>query len=44
MSHVKVRSSTTYPILLAKFEEFPIELYALKLAMGFNNDLPTYPH
>ena len=35
MSHVKVRSSTTYPILLAKFEEFPIELYALKLAMGF---------
>jgi hypothetical protein len=30
-----VRSTTTYHILLAKFEEFPIELYALKLTMGF---------
>ena len=31
MSHVKVRSLTTYHILLADFEKFPIELYALKL-------------
>ena len=29
MSHVKVRSSTTYHILLAKFGELSIELYAL---------------
>jgi hypothetical protein len=35
MSHGKVRSSTTYHILLAEFEEFPIELHALKLNMSF---------
>lgn len=35
MSHVKVRSLTTYHILLAEFGERPIQLYALKLTMGF---------
>ena len=35
MSHVKVCSSTTYHILLAKFKEFPIEVYTLELTMGF---------
>ena len=35
MSHVKVCSSIIYYILLAKFKELPIELYALKLTMGF---------
>jgi len=35
MSHVKVHSSTTYHILLAKFGETPIELQALKLTLGF---------
>jgi len=35
MSHIKVRSSTTYQILLAEFGEIPIELYTLKLIMGF---------
>ena len=35
MCHVKVRSSTIYHILLAKFGELPIELYTHKLTMGF---------
>ena len=35
MPHVKVHSLTTYHILLAKFGQLPIELYALKLIMGF---------
>lgn len=35
MPHVKIRSSTTYSILLAKFGELPVELYALKLNMDF---------
>jgi len=39
MSHVKVCSSTTYHILLAKFGELPIELYTLKLTMGFQQQL-----
>ena len=43
MSHVKVHSSTTYHILLAKFREFSIEiyiiLYTLKLTMGFQQQL-----
>jgi hypothetical protein len=34
LSHVKVCSLTTYHIRLAKFGEFPIGLYALKLTMG----------
>ena len=33
MSHIKVRSSTTYYILLVEFGELPIELYALKLTL-----------
>jgi hypothetical protein len=39
MSHIKVRSSTTYQILLAEFGEIPIELYTLKLIMGFQQQL-----
>ena len=35
MSHIKVRSSTTYYFLLAEFGELCIELDALKIAMGF---------
>jgi len=34
MSHVKVRSLTTYYILMAKFGELSIELYALELTLG----------
>jgi len=43
MSHVKVRSSTTYHILLAEFGELPMELYALKLTMGFQQRLAHLP-
>ena len=40
MSHIKIHSSTTVcQILLAKFGEIPIELYALKLTMGFQQQL-----
>ena len=39
-SHVKVHSSTTYHILLAEYIEPPIELYALKLTMVFQQYLP----
>jgi hypothetical protein len=35
MFHVKVRSSTTYNVLLVEFGEPSIELYAFKLTMGF---------
>ena len=35
MSHVKMCSSITYHFLLARFGELPMELYALKLTMGF---------
>ena len=35
MSHVKVCSSTTYPIFIAKFGELPIESYVRRLTMGF---------
>ena len=35
MSHVKVHSSITYHVLLAKFGEIPIELHARKLTIGF---------
>ena len=37
---MKVRSSTTYHILLAECEELPIQVYALKLTMIFNP--PTF--
>ena len=45
MSHLKVHSSTPYHILLAKFEEPAMELYALKLTIGFQqwDTIPTYP-
>ena len=36
MSHVKMYSSTTFHILLVKV---PIELYTLKLTMGFQQQL-----
>ena len=39
MSHIKVRSSTTYHILLVEFREPPIELNTLKLIMGFQQQL-----
>ena len=35
MSHIKVCSSTTFDILLAEFKELPIDLYPLKLTMGY---------
>ena len=35
ISHIKVRSLTTYHILLAEFGELPIELHILKVAIGF---------
>ena len=35
MSRVKVGFLTTYDILLAKFGELPMELYALKIIMDF---------
>ena len=41
--HVKVRSPSTIYILLAKFGEVLMELYALKLTLVSNNGLPTYP-
>ena len=34
LAHIKVRSSITYHVLLAEFEGFSIEFYALKLTMG----------
>ena len=35
MSHVKMRSLTTYHILVAEFEKNSIKLHALKFIMGF---------
>ena len=35
MSHVKVGSLITYHISLAEFKVLSIQLYALKLTMGF---------
>ena len=35
MSHLKVCTLTTYHLFLAKFGDFPMELDALKLAIGF---------
>ena len=42
MSLVKVCSSTTY-YMLAKFGEFSMELYALKLTMGFQQRFAHLP-
>jgi hypothetical protein len=39
VSQVQVHSLTTHHILLAKFRELPIELYTLKLTMGFQQRL-----
>ena len=39
MSHFKICSLTTYHIRLAKFEQLPMELYALKLTMSFQQHL-----
>ena len=41
VSHVKVHSSTTYQFLLTEFGEIPVELYALKLIVGFQYDTMT---
>ena len=43
-SHVKVSTSTIYHILKARFGELPIELYALKLTMGFQQWLTHLSH
>ena len=43
MSHVKVCSSTTYHVLLAKFKDLHIELYTLKVIMGFQHWLAHLP-
>ena len=43
MSHVKVHSSTTYQILLAGFNELPIEIALSSSLWVFNNGLSTYP-
>jgi hypothetical protein len=43
MSHIKVCSSTTYRILLAKFEDLPMELYVLILTMSFQQCLAHLP-
>ena len=42
MSHIKVCSST-YRILLVEFGELPMELYALKLTMSFQQRLAHLP-
>ena len=42
-SHVKVHSSTTYHILLAKFRELPMDLCALKLTTGFQQRFAHLP-
>jgi hypothetical protein len=39
MSHVKVCFSTTYHVLVVYAKNFPYELYALKLTMGFQRRL-----
>ena len=39
ISRVKVHSSTNYHILIVEFGELPIELYALKFIMGFQQRL-----
>ena len=37
MSHVKMRSQTTYHMLLTTFGELTMELDTLKLTLDFNN-------
>ena len=44
ISHIKVRSSTTYQMLLAIFGELLVEFYALEANYMFSTvALPTYP-
>ena len=43
MSHVKVCSLTTYHILLVEFGELPMELYALKLTISFQQEVAHLP-
>ena len=43
MCHIKVRSSTTYHILLAKFGELPPELHILKLTSDFQQSTMARP-
>ena len=43
MPHIKVRSSTTYYLLLAGFGELCIQLYDLKLTMSFHQWLAHIP-
>ena len=38
-SHIEVRSSTTYHIMLVEFGELSMELYALKLSISFQQCL-----
>ena len=35
MTCIKVHSLTSYHILLAEFGDLPMELYTIKLAIGF---------
>jgi hypothetical protein len=42
-SHVKVCSLTTYHIMLVEFGELPMELYALRLTMSFQQCLAHLP-
>ena len=43
MSHVTVRSLNSYHILLAEFEELPINYMLSSLLWAFNHGSPTYP-
>ena len=43
MSNIKVHPSTTYHILLAEFGELPMQLYALKLTLSFQQWLAHPP-
>jgi hypothetical protein len=43
MIDVKVCSSTTYYTLLARFGKLPMKLYALRLAMSFQQHLAHLP-
>lgn len=43
LSHIKLHSLTTYHVLLAEYEEFILEFYALELTMGFQQLLGHLP-
>ena len=43
VSRIKVRSPTIYRMLLAEFKELHIELYTLKLTMGFQQWVVLLP-